>query len=99
MKTVSNPIVNAQINGVRLKHKDASSKYHGVTWSKRESKWVSRFIYRDSMGTVHNKRLGAFQDERDAAIAYDKMAIHFNLPTNILRKHETLNQKPNGETN
>lgn len=99
MKTISNPIVNAQVNGVRLKHKDASSKYHGVTWSKRERKWVSRFIYRDSMGTVHNKRLGAFKDERDAAIAYDKVAIHFNLPTNILKKHEPSNQKDNGTTN
>lgn len=98
MKAISNPIVSAQIKGVRLKHKDASSKYHGVTWSKRESKWVSRFIYRDSMGTVHNKRLGAFEDERDAAIAYDKMAIHFNLPTNVLKRHENHNPQDHGKT-
>lgn len=100
MKAISNPIVGAQIGGVRFKRKNAMSKYYGVTWSKKESKWLARFIYADAQGKQHNKRLGAFEDERDAALAYDKMAIHFNLPTNILRKHDTsTNQKDYGQGN
>lgn len=87
MKAVTNPIVNAQIGGVRFKRRNSMSKYYGVTWSKKEDAWIARFIYSDSQGRKHNKRLGVFKDERDAALAYDKMAIHFNLPTNILKPH------------
>lgn len=103
MKAISNPIVNAHIAGVRFKRRNALSKYYGVTWNKKSSLWHARFIYSDANGKRQYKHLGTFQNERDAAIAYDKMAIHFNLPTNILKRHENpvnnTESKDYGKTN
>lgn len=62
------------------------SKYNGVTWNSKHHKWFARFYYTDKYGVGHNKHLGSFDDEREAAKAYDRMAIVFGLPTNILKK-------------
>jgi uncharacterized membrane-anchored protein len=46
-----------------------SSKYRGVSWKKRDAKWVARIAY-DS----ENHRLGCFEDEEEAARTYDRAA-------------------------
>lgn len=62
------------------------SKYNGVTWKASQRKWNASFYYTDEHGNGHKKHLGSFDDEREAAKAYDRMAIVFGLPTNILKK-------------
>jgi hypothetical protein len=46
-----------------------SSKYRGVSWNKRYSKWQVKIRYD---GKQHN--LGSFEDEEEAARAYDRAA-------------------------
>jgi hypothetical protein len=46
-----------------------SSIYKGVYWNEREGKWVSQIRINDIQ-----RRLGYFDDERDAALAYDEAA-------------------------
>lgn len=50
-------------------HKDSFSKYKGVTWFKRDSKWRTS-ICKDGK----TRHIGYFQNEVDAAKAYDKKA-------------------------
>jgi hypothetical protein len=85
---IVNPIADAKIDVRRYKKTASRSRYYGVIWCKKHGAWLARFIYNDKSGKRHYKHLGKFQDERDAALAYDKMAIHFNQPTNILKRHE-----------
>lgn len=62
------------------------SQYIGVRWSKRDAKWEAYFSYTSKLeGRQTRKYLGQFENERDAAKAYDKMALAFGLPTNILK--------------
>lgn len=70
----------------RGSRRGSRSQYVGVYWSIRRQKWLARFSFTDRFGNQHFKEIGGFKDERDAALAYDKMAISFNLPTNILKK-------------
>ena len=46
-----------------------SSKYKGVSWSKRDKRWTA-FIYIENK----NKNLGSFDSETEAAKAYNKAA-------------------------
>lgn len=53
----------------RSKQSNTHSQYRGVTWHKRDKKWIAQI--------VHNKKLmflGNFTKEKDAAKAYDKSA-------------------------
>ena len=51
---------------VKKKIKKKSSIYHGVSWYSRNQKWQARY---------KQKFLGYFQDEEDAALAYDRAAL------------------------
>jgi hypothetical protein len=55
----------------RIKNKNASSKYFGVSFSKRDKIWISKITYK---GEDH---IGTFKDEIDAAKAYNKKAIFY----------------------
>jgi hypothetical protein len=52
-----------------MKREEAGSKYRGVSWSNRSSKWLA--LIRDD-GKRHY--IGCFEDEEDAAKAYDRAA-------------------------
>lgn len=53
----------------RRKKAGASSRFRGVCWNKRDQKW-SVYIMKDR----RNYGLGSFENEQDAALAYDQKA-------------------------
>ena len=61
------------------KRDGASSKYRGVGWNKKKQKWRARI----SKGG-HEKHLGLFSDELDAAIAYNKAALSLGFEKEAL---------------
>jgi hypothetical protein len=52
-----------------IKCGEAGSKYRGVSWYKRDSKWKAQI---ECDGKNHH--LGSFEDEKEAAKAYDRAA-------------------------
>ena len=60
---------NRQIN----KTPNKTSKYKGVCWHKRDQKWEA-YICIDG----NPNHIGYFNTEIDAALAYDKVAIHLH---------------------
>jgi hypothetical protein len=85
--------VNNDINNLRMLTKSdnlrahrrisskASSKYRGVSWQGSRNKWCARIKTRDSY-----KWLGRFQDEVEAALAFNKAAIEDGFPIEGLNK-------------
>ena len=45
----------------------STSKYKGVSWNKWHKKWAAQFNYKGKV-----KHIGYFEDEKEAANAYDK---------------------------
>jgi len=59
------------IQGLK-RHKNTSSKYVGVKWSKQKEKWISEIFF--------NKQriyIGTFQYETEAALAYNEYALEY----------------------
>jgi hypothetical protein len=69
--------------------KNKSSQYRGVVFKPNIRKYQARIRVKNN-GEVISKHLGYFpptpEGEREAAITYDKMAIHYGMDTNILKK-------------
>lgn len=57
-----------------IKRKKSTSKYHGVSWSEERKKWCVYVGF-----NKHHYALGRFNNEEDAAKAYDKFIIENNL--------------------
>lgn len=56
----------------RIKKEGHSSKYKGVSWCNTRNKWVAQIKIRGIQ-----TRLGRFQSEKDAALAYNIAAIKY----------------------
>lgn len=65
----------------------SSSKYHGVFWDKRVSKWVAQVHFKKSCFKV-----GGFVDETEAAKTYDKKAYELHGDKAILNFPELINE-------
>ena len=62
-----------------LKQHNTSSMYKGVSWDNRASKWKSRIVVNKKL-----KHLGYFDNEKDAAVAYNAAAkFHYSDFANI----------------
>merc|ERR1719359_2654731 len=73
---VKNPeLENSEPNVPGKRETTRTSKYVGVSWGKREKKWLARFTYR---GKPHF--VGYFTDELEAAAAINERCRYLNIP-------------------
>ncbi len=79
---MNNALINLRIvterqnqRAFKLKRNGASSKYRGVSWDSKKGKWQVNVL---------GKYIGRFNDETDAAAAYDSFAIESGLDESAL---------------
>ena len=58
---------------------NATSRYRGVSWDTEREKWIATIMNRGS-----NVRLGRYEAEEDAAMAYDRAAIQYGYALEAL---------------
>ena len=54
--------------------RSSSSEYTGVSWNKRNINWNVWIKIRDKEGRRKTLNYGTYEDERDAALAFDRHA-------------------------
>jgi hypothetical protein len=59
------------------------SKFIGVYYDVRHRKWTAAITHKGK-----TESLGRFFTEREAAIAYDRRAVAYGKPTNILKRYD-----------
>lgn len=62
-------VTNQQNQMNKRKRKNTSSKYKGVTWHKQHKKWYAQIVFNGK-----HFYLGLFNNQKHAAILYDKKA-------------------------
>jgi hypothetical protein len=67
------PATHQQNNCNTGAHFSSTSKYKGVSWATRQTKWVAQIKV-----FGHNKHIGVFTDEHKAALAYDQAARQYH---------------------
>ena len=67
------------VNRRSIKTKNSPSKYKGVYWSKRDNKWQVQICYNYKIRTI-----GQFNDEIEAAKAYDEAAMKYHKEFAVL---------------
>jgi hypothetical protein len=76
------PMTQAQnTRSYGLAHKDSTSSYRGVHWFKRYKKWQAQIMYNGK-----RKHLGYFQEEREAARAWNQAAQQLGFSEEALNK-------------
>ncbi len=62
----------SQNGGNRKKQETSSSSFKGVCWGKKDNKWVAYIKFNG-----RQKHLGSFNDEKEAARAYNEAAKEY----------------------
>ena len=73
--------------------KYGSSIYRGVFWYKRDRKWAARIKVKDKYGWESRIHLGHFKNEKDAALAYNIVAIKYHGEFAYLNQIGGLNEQ------
>ena len=73
-------------NSRKKRAKHATSKFKGVYWDKQLSKFRARIYHKGK-----NHHIGLFDNEVDAALAYNKKAVDFFAPFAYLNTVEETN--------
>lgn len=71
--------MEGKVNTLNIKHKDGSSKFKGACWDKTRNKWSARGMI---AGKQYN--LGRFENEIDAAKAYNSCVLKYGGHTALL---------------